>query len=263
MKQRKWLACSGLAFDDKEDMEILHKYALKGWIFREYRYGFYILHKEEPQNLVFGYDIKKLKKEEEEEYKEIFRSFGWEEIKCDSRNIHFFVSKEGAIPIHTDQQIEVSQFRSGFYLGFILLSLGFIFLAGIIFYKNNHMDFYKVGRNLNDFLYHLVGSISSKERIASILGSISGGLIGAGGMMCLGCGARLLKKRVHIILTFRHCLKQLLLGITCLFIVMIVKSINPSWVIVATLFRLIACVYIPFGVVGVLTRYPYFRDKME
>ena len=62
MKQRKWLACSGLAFDDKEDMEILHKYALKGWIFREYRYGFYILHKEEPQNLVFGYDIKKLKK---------------------------------------------------------------------------------------------------------------------------------------------------------------------------------------------------------
>lgn len=32
MKKRKRIMCSGLAFGDKEDMEMLHKYALEGWI---------------------------------------------------------------------------------------------------------------------------------------------------------------------------------------------------------------------------------------
>lgn len=62
MKNKKYIICSGLAFADQEDMEMLHQYALDGWIFKEFKGICYVLYKEEPQDLIFSYDMQKVKK---------------------------------------------------------------------------------------------------------------------------------------------------------------------------------------------------------
>lgn len=65
MKNKKYITCSGLAFSDNEDMETLRMYAKKGWIFKEMKYGiFYVLHKEEPMDIIFSYDIQKIQEED-------------------------------------------------------------------------------------------------------------------------------------------------------------------------------------------------------
>ena len=39
MGNKKYIMCSGLAFADEEDMEMLHEYAKEGWIFERLRFG--------------------------------------------------------------------------------------------------------------------------------------------------------------------------------------------------------------------------------
>lgn len=108
----KKIMCSGLAFEDKEDMEMLHKYALDGWIFKEFKGLYYILYKEEPQDLIFSYDIRKIKKDEKEEYEEFFIQSGWKPIKCNNNSVHFFSAKSGTVPVHTDSGIKADEFNN-------------------------------------------------------------------------------------------------------------------------------------------------------
>ncbi len=244
MKNRKWIMSSGLAFEDKEDMEILHKYALEGWIFREYRWGFYILHKENPQNLIFSYDIKKLQKDEKEEYIDIFRSYGWEPIKSSEKNIHFFAGEDGIIPIHTDEQIEATQFKCGFYWGMAMFMLGVICMLCMLL-----LDI-----EIEDGMDH---------RIYNILGAIAGALIGGGGMSMLGCGLRLIKKRLVIQLNFIRSAILLGIGMGCVMLSFIVSMFFVTPKMAVYILRMCASMCIPVGIIGILWRYPYFRDKKE
>lgn len=64
MGNKKYIMCSGLAFADEEDMEMLHEYAKEGWIFERLRFGvLYELHRKQPQNRIYSYDSNAVKKE--------------------------------------------------------------------------------------------------------------------------------------------------------------------------------------------------------
>ena len=55
MQNKKYIMCSGLAFADEEDMEMLHEYAKVGWIFERLRFGvLYELQRKQPQNRLYS-----------------------------------------------------------------------------------------------------------------------------------------------------------------------------------------------------------------
>lgn len=94
-RKTKQILCGGLAFCGEEEMEMLHAYALDGWIFRKFSGLSYVLYKEEPQDLIFSYDLNKVKKEDAQEYLDLFAAAGWEQITCNSSSTWFFMAKQG------------------------------------------------------------------------------------------------------------------------------------------------------------------------
>lgn len=135
MKTTKRVMCSGLAFLDKEDMQKLHDYALKGWIFKEFKGLSYILHRDEPQDLIFDYDISKVPEDEIEEYNHIFINSGWTPVKHNYKNdIHFFSAPAGTPSIHTDKKLQAESFKSirNWSLATFLISI-VITMGGISF----------------------------------------------------------------------------------------------------------------------------------
>lgn len=145
MKDRKYVMCSGLAFSDKEDMEMLHKYAKEGWVFREFRKMRYVLYKEEPQNLIFSYDMQKVKKEERDDYLTYFEEAGWSLIPQWDSTIHFFSALEGTQELHTDHGTRDMQYRLGMQGGLTILLLGIIMLILSYFFSDLRIVLIAIG----------------------------------------------------------------------------------------------------------------------
>lgn len=130
MRNKKYIMCSGLAFADKEDMEMLHRYAVKGWVFREFRFGlFYVLHKEEPQDLIFSYDIQKVRKKEKEDYLCYFEEAGWTLIPKWNGSISFFSAPYGTAQLHTIPATRNQQFKKSLYQSLIFLLVGIVMMV--------------------------------------------------------------------------------------------------------------------------------------
>ena len=111
MKTKKRVMCSGLAFEDQEDMEMLHQYALEGWIFREMKGLWYVLYKEEPQDLIFSYTISKVKKEDMDDFVHFFAEGGWHRIPSKDDTNHFFYASSGTPPLHTSKETRAEEYR--------------------------------------------------------------------------------------------------------------------------------------------------------
>lgn len=187
MRNKRYISCSGLAFGDSEDMEMLHVYAKKGWVFREFKLGSYVLHKEEPVDLIFNYDMQKLKKDEISEYLMIFECSGWKYVDHSSE-IYFFCAPSGTVNPHSDQTTRDQQFRTPFFAGLILALIGGLILA-----------------------ICLIVSFTWRVNLAAL----GGGLIGFGGFLAIGCYARMSGKRIRTDFTkVRANMVFLLLGLS-------------------------------------------------
>lgn len=137
MKQTKRIMCSGLAFADKEDMEMLHRYALDGWVFKEFKGLHYILYKDEPQDLIFDYDMITLDENEKEDYFLFFKNAGWERIQSKECSVYFFAAPNGTPEVHTDREIQADRFRPIMRTSVIGCILGIIGIVVSLQFLNN------------------------------------------------------------------------------------------------------------------------------
>ncbi|WP_416327722.1 DUF2812 domain-containing protein [[Eubacterium] hominis] len=231
MKNKKYVMCSGLAFSDDEDMEILHQYALEGWIFREFKWLCYVLYKEEPQDLIFSYDMQKIKKKDEVDYLQMFESTGWYKIPCKDDTIHFFYAQNGTKPLHTEQQTRKEQFLMPFYVSIVLLAIG---LA--LFLSMRWID------------------------VHAWLAGIAGGLIGGGLMLFMGCAFRLKNRKLRISLSFQKARLFMFMGIG---LWILGKGIKYVWSPLGSVIAIIGCMMAIFGLCYVLTQYRLYKDKKE
>lgn len=137
MKDRKRVMCGGLAFSDCEDMEMLHQYAKEGWVFREFRGMCYILHRETPVNRIFSYDMQKLKENEKDAYFQIFEESGWHIINPKSQEVYFFWAEEGCVPLHSEVETRMEEYRPTLRLFLGMAVAGCICLLSLLWIKND------------------------------------------------------------------------------------------------------------------------------
>lgn len=117
MGNKKYIMCSGLAFADEEDMEMLHEYAKEGWIFERLRFGvLYELQRKQPQNRIYSYDSNAVKKKDKDDYLAMFEESGWHLVGQWSRDIRFFWAEAGTPALHSDAKVLGNQYR-GLFLG--------------------------------------------------------------------------------------------------------------------------------------------------
>lgn len=230
-KNKKCVLCSGLAFADAEDMEMLHQYALDGWIFKEFKGLCYILYKEEPQDLIFSYDMQKVEKQEHEDYVRLFEEAGWHEINCKDDMIHFFYAHAGTPALHTDRLTRIEQFKMPFYIALLLLVAGIILLLGSIF------DVWSTG-----------------------MAGLGGGLIGGGGMLCIGCACRLKGRRWKAAITMKQAVWITIAGIICKIASIPMKPLVP---LISKGLSIIALMLIMYGTLFIIAQYRVFKDKKE
>ena len=127
MKNKKYIICSGLAFSDCEDMELLHVYAKKGWIFKKLTFGvLYTLYREEPQDIIFDYDLQKIKKQDKDDYLAIFEEAGWKPVGTWNDEVHFFYADTNTPRVHSEVQTRSQQYKSMNYMGMVVTLLGII-----------------------------------------------------------------------------------------------------------------------------------------
>lgn len=196
MKNKKYILCGGLAFSDNKDMELLHMYALEGWIFREIKFGvFYVLHKEAPSNLIFSYDIQKVKPEDKDDYLALFKEGGWTSIGKWDSSLHFFCAKEKTTPLHSERAIRNEQYHL-----LLPVCVGMLVLAGVF--------------ALLAYLYHFIW-----------FSMLAGALLGGGVMLTIGYLRR--KKGLEgnwNTRTYRWYLIELIIGILNIIIYFKVKD---------------------------------------
>lgn len=230
MKNKKYIPCNGLAFSDREDMEILHQYALEGWIFREYRLTSYVLYKEEPQDIIFSYDMNTLKKGDEDDYYRFFEEAGWHRISNKNKEIHFFYATNGTAAIHSDSKTRIPAYQEMFRVSLIICIVGLIlFLVAYYFREHNFM---------------------------LPIAMVGGACVGGGGMSLLGAIFRIKQKRLRcVVLPFKKSLYCACLGLLMMAVCYGLWSRSPIW-----LFGLCIVFY---GVSSAILQYPLYRDKKE
>ncbi|MHB8062708.1 MAG: DUF2812 domain-containing protein [Ruminiclostridium sp.] len=239
MKNIKKIMCSGLAFGDKEDMEMLNQYALEGWIFREFKGIFYILHKEEPKDLIFSYDFCSIKIENESEYYDLFKSAGWQPVRCKDKTIHFFCAKSGTVPVHTDNSIQANQFKDitkWTLIAFIISVVTFI----VSLQFNNLIGIYGI--------------------VQTVVLLLSASIMGGSGMCFIGCFLRTKNRRLFFNISIKN--NIILLGVFTL-IFLILHFLPMEMKPLDTIFSILTGLSIG-GIISTLInlffKYPLYRD---
>jgi len=102
------MASIGLAFSEEHDMKKLSEKAAKGWHLKKFRLAGYELEKGEPEESIFSIDYRKLQKDEEEEYFELFAYGGWTHV-CSSANMHIFKAAPETTPIYSDAESSIDK----------------------------------------------------------------------------------------------------------------------------------------------------------
>lgn len=237
-KHKKYIPCSGLAFEDQEDMNLLHAYAQEGWIFKDFRFGCYVLHREAPQNLIYSYDMRKLKQDEKEDYFTIYKEAGWHFIKS-SGEIHFFTAQEGSIRIHSEQETRNEQYRSIFYICLVLTIIGTIMLVAVFRFAD------KLGM------------------ATSYLGAISGGMIGGCGILCVGSYWRMNGKRLKLRMRFQTGVYLFVIGLIFLILGRVFDEMISElrWLRVLVSGGGFICII--EGLIFMISKYRVFLDKKE
>lgn len=102
------MASMGLAFSEAHDMKKLSERSANGWHLKRFRFAGYGLEKGEPEEAIFSIDYRKLRKDEEEEYFELFAYGGWTHV-CSSANMHIFKAAPETTPIYSDAESSIDK----------------------------------------------------------------------------------------------------------------------------------------------------------
>jgi hypothetical protein len=174
----KYLLNMGLAFDEDKAMKKLSKMAREGWVLKEMTSLRYKLVKDEPKELIYSMDYKKLDKDEKE-YFELFDSSGWKH-RCSYGPFHFFSAAPGAVPIYTDKENYLSKYTNSKKVYFKAFLVSLVILLFNIFIQTA----------LFDNLYG--GAAKFAFLISEIIGLVSAAIVVPSLMVCI---AFLVKER--------------------------------------------------------------------
>lgn len=239
-KNKKKIMCGGLAFSDSEDMEMLHQYALEGWIFKEMKGVHYILYKEEPQDLIFSYDIAKIGKEDYDDYVSIFLNAGWSKIKSKDNSIHFFFAPSGTKAVHTTKETRALEYKPFAKWSVVVMIISILFIICVLFFA----DFDKT--------------------MKIILVSISGGIAGASTMLSIGAYMRGKHKRLTMVnLTFKQSRVLCLIGVLMF---LVGKIFIPELENMEAIAKVVSIIGLMMGISGgmwMLMNYQVYKDKKE
>lgn len=191
----------------------------------------YVLYKEEPQDLIFSYDMQKVKKRELADYERLFSEAGWYPVKCKDDTIHFFYAKAGTPALHSDKQTRIEQFKMPFYA-----SVGALILCLLLF----------------------LGSYVSGWNVW--LAALAGGFLGAGGVLFIGCALRLKGRRWKAVITMKQAVVIFILGIACRLLGYLIKP-HAAWLFESL--SILSMMMIVCGLFFMIAQYRVFKDKKE
>lgn len=140
MSKYKYRAGIGLSFSENKDVRTMEDMARKG-----YRpiglnlLGFYKFEKDDPEDVSYSADYSTITScsDDFEDYKEIFKSAGWEHVLCVG-TCHWFKAPKGTVPIYTDKRNEAEKHVNIFrqfckeLIAFITIALFFLILSQTI-----------------------------------------------------------------------------------------------------------------------------------
>ena len=113
MSKYKYRFGNGLAFSEEKDLKMMEDMAKKGFTpIGANSFGFYKFAPSSAEDVDYSMDIFQTRTDLEvfEEYREIFKSGGWEHVfSIDS--MHFFKAKKGTTPIYTDRPNESIKYQ--------------------------------------------------------------------------------------------------------------------------------------------------------
>ena len=101
MTKTKYVVSGGIAFSEKQDLQVLKKFAAEGWIVKRYKRFGYELKKGTPEIIDYSIDVRQLADEDKDEYFAMFEFAGWEHV-CSRYDTHLFKAPVGTTPIYSD-----------------------------------------------------------------------------------------------------------------------------------------------------------------
>ena len=106
--KNKYVAITGFAFSENQDMEKLTKYAKDGWLLESIVGGFfYKLRKSEPSDIIYSLDYQT---DANGDYLSIMKEAGWDHVVSVGNQIHIFSAKAGTKPIYSDNETEQDKY---------------------------------------------------------------------------------------------------------------------------------------------------------
>ncbi len=139
--KNKYIMISGLAFNEKGDMEKLEGYARQGWILEGITGGFfYKLKKDKPQEVAYSVDYQI---GADEEYFAMFKEAGWKLVTSVGNQIYIFMAQVGAKPIYSDCESEVDKYinmrnqtkKGSLYSFLVAMALMCLFIVSVVTIK--------------------------------------------------------------------------------------------------------------------------------
>ncbi|MFT5872592.1 MAG: hypothetical protein ACI8WT_001523 [Clostridium sp.] len=110
-KKNRYIMNLGLAFDEDRVMKKLSQMAKEGWILEEMTLFRYRLVKEQPKEIVYSMDYKKLG-ENSDEYFELFQNSGWKHMCSYGDYYHFFSAPPETVSIYTEKENYLSKYKN-------------------------------------------------------------------------------------------------------------------------------------------------------
>ena len=167
MSKYKYRFGNGLAFSECKDLKMIEDMAQKGFApIGANAFGFYKFAPSAVEAVDYSMDIFQNKTDLDgfEEYKEIFKSGGWEYV-FSVESFHFFKAKKGTTPIYTDKPNESIKHRN---MKAVSLKIALGALA------------------ISIFLFILIWLLTMPRIIWSVLAILSAGFFGVGLAMSIG-----------------------------------------------------------------------------
>lgn len=112
-EQTKYRPSMGLAFNEDREMIMLREMANKGWKFYSYKYLGYKFKKGKPEDLIYSVDMHTIKKDEKEQYFNLFEEAGWTHVCSVGKSFHYFSASPDTKPIYTDRDTLSEKYKKG------------------------------------------------------------------------------------------------------------------------------------------------------
>ncbi len=133
MRNKKIVYKLFTAWQDDKEAAWLEGMALRGWILEDVQLFRYIFTKEEAGIIRYRLDYQELKKNELQEYIQLFHDSGWTMV-ARLNNWYYFATRDmDVVDIYTDRQSQIDKYRRVFRT---LLFASFPLIYYLIFFSN-------------------------------------------------------------------------------------------------------------------------------